>query len=166
MIIGFAESDANIIKIKNREGKRMKKIIKGRIYDTDKAKQLNFKYAGEYGDAGGYEERLYLTKSGQYFIFGTGGSDSLYPKPTIKPIKKEQADEWLAELSGADEVVEEKGGKAKKTAKKAKDTDTKAKKLRKPPSKKSEKNIEAVKVVELTATAEPVTDAEPVENAE
>ena len=137
----------------------MKKVIKGRIYNTEKAKQLNFKYVGEFGDADGYEERIFLTKSGQYFIFGTGGPDSPYPQPKIKPIEKEQADEWLAELSGAKEIVEEKAGKVKKPAKKAKDTDTKAKKPRKSPVKKAE-------AVELAEDTEPVTDAEPVENAE
>ena len=137
----------------------MKKIIKGRIYDTDKAKQLNFKYVGEYGDADGYEEKLYLTKSGQYFIFGAGGSESPYPQPVIKPIEKEQADEWLAETSGDKEVVEEKAGKSKKVTKKAKDADTKTKKPRKPPVKKSEQKAEAVEPAEAT---EPVIDAEPV----
>ena len=132
----------------------MKKIIKGRIYDTDKAKQLNFKYVGEFGEAGGYEERLHLTKSGQYFIFGAGGSESPYPQPVIKPIEKEQADEWLAEMSGVKEVVEEKVNKTKKPEKKEKEADTKTKKPKKPPVKKSEKNTEALKAVE------------PVENAE
>ena len=138
----------------------MKKIIKGRIYDTEKAKQLNFKYVGEYGDADGYEEKLYLTKSGQYFIFGAGGSESPYPQPVIKPIEKEQADEWLAETSGDKEVGEEKAGKAKKVAKKAKDADTKIKKPRKQPAKKSEKTAETAEATE------PVADAKSGENAE
>ena len=110
----------------------MKKIINGRSYDTEKAKQLKVRYAGEYGEAHGYEERLYLTKSGQYFIFGVGGPDSPYPQPTIKPIEKEQADEWETEASEDSGVGYKKVSKAKKSAK---NKDARSKKPRKPPAK-------------------------------
>ena len=129
----------------------MKKIIKGRIYDTSTAKQLNFKYAGEYGDADGYEEKLYLTKSGQYFIFGTGGLDSPYPKPTIKPITKEEANEWGIEIPENKEIIKEKVSKTKKPAE---NKNVKNKKVKKPPVKTPAKDAEPVEV------AEPVNDAE------
>ena len=107
----------------------MRKIINRRVYDTDTAKQLSFKYVGKFGETHGYEERMYLTEKGLYFIFGVGGSDSPYPKESIKPITKEQADEWAAEISESEEPV----GKTKKAGKNTKEKDTKSKATRKPP---------------------------------
>jgi len=132
----------------------MKKIISRRIYDTETSKQLAFKYVGEFGETNGYEERLYLTNRGLYFIYGVGGPDSPYPQETIKPIEKEQAEAWETELPKEKEVIEEKAGKAKKPAKKAKDKDTKAKKSRKPPVKKAAKTAEAVSEAETAGAAE------------
>ena len=118
----------------------MKVIIQRRRYDTDTAKQLAFKHVGEFGDAAGYEERLYLTNRGLYFIYGVGGADSPYPEEKIKPITKEEADAWeAANKPAAGEVVEKKGGKAKKSAKAA---EPKVKKPRKPAAKKAAKVVE------------------------
>jgi hypothetical protein len=61
----------------------MRKIIKRRIYDTDTAKQIACRYVGEFGETQGYEERLYFTNRGLYFIYGVGGADSPYPNETI-----------------------------------------------------------------------------------
>ena len=136
----------------------MKKIINRRIYDTETSEQLAFKYVGEFGEANGYEERLYLTNRGLYFIYGVGGPDSPYPQETIKPIEKEQAEAWETELpkekDAEQEVIAEKPGKAKKPAKKAKEKDTKAKKSRKPPVKKAAKTAEAVSEAETAGAAE------------
>jgi len=103
----------------------MRKIIKRKIYDTDTAKQLACRYTGEYGDTNGYEERLYFTNRGQYFIYGVGGADSPYPQETIKPVTKEQADEWEAsnakpeETAGANKPAKAKTAKTKKPRKPA-----------------------------------------------
>ena len=85
----------------------MKKIISRRTYDTDESKQLAFKYVGHFGESHGYEEHLYVTKKGFYFIFGVGGPDSPYPEATIKPITKEHADEWEHETAEDKELAEE-----------------------------------------------------------
>ena len=120
----------------------MKVEIKRRRYDTDTSKQLAFKHVGAFGDATGYEERLYLTNRGLYFIYGIGGTDSPYPQEKIKPITKEEADAWeAANKPAAEEVAEKKGGKAKKSAK----TEApKVKKPRKPAAKKAAKVVEPV----------------------
>ena len=128
----------------------MRKIIKRRIYDTETSKQLAFRYAGEYGDAGGYEERLYLTKNGLYFVYGVGGPDSPYPQETIKAIEKKEADEWET-----CEKKEEKAEKAKKPAKRAKGKDNKVKKARQP---KAEKPAEAAGDTASVKDAEPAAD--------
>ena len=72
----------------------MKKMIGKALYDTDAAKCLGYKYSGEYGRPEGYEEQLYVTDTGQYFICGIGGMDSPYIEPAIRKLTPKQADEW------------------------------------------------------------------------
>lgn len=61
----------------------MKKIINRKTYNTDTADIVSRKTSGEWGDPKGYEEILYQTRKGDYFIYGIGGVDSKYPKETI-----------------------------------------------------------------------------------
>lgn len=61
----------------------MKKIINRKTYNTDTADIVSHKTSGEWGDPKGYEEILYKTRKGDYFIYGIGGDDSKYPKETI-----------------------------------------------------------------------------------
>jgi hypothetical protein len=46
----------------------MRKVIDKKICDTATAKQLGVIHIGEFGDANGYEEQLYITKAKQHFI--------------------------------------------------------------------------------------------------
>ena len=73
----------------------MKKIISGKSCDTEKATLLGSINIGEFGDPTGYEEALYLTKSKQHFIYGNGGAESKYIKPTMELFTDEQAADWL-----------------------------------------------------------------------
>ena len=75
----------------------MKKLINKKWYDTATATQLGVKYAGEFGDADGYEEQLFVTKSKQHFIYGNGGLESKYTQPTIELCTEKQAADWLKE---------------------------------------------------------------------
>jgi hypothetical protein len=75
----------------------MKAKIDKKTYDTDKAMTLGFKYSGEFGEPGGYEERLFITKTGQHFIYGVGGSESPYAESEIKLIDEKGAKRWLKE---------------------------------------------------------------------
>ena len=73
----------------------MKKIIGKKEYDTETAKlvkQFTYSY---FGDPRGYEERLYQTTDGFYFIFARGGNDSIHPQETIIRIGKDKVDDWL-----------------------------------------------------------------------
>ncbi len=72
----------------------MKKIINKIEYDTDTAELILKITNGEIGDPDGYEESLYKTPSGNFFLYLNGGPDSPYPKETIKRISKEKAKEW------------------------------------------------------------------------
>ena len=75
----------------------MKRTIKGVVCDTNVAKKLGFKHVGEFGAPEGFEEQLFLTKSGQYFLYGVGGPESPYKKPAIKLLKDEKAADWKQE---------------------------------------------------------------------
>lgn len=64
-------------------------------YDTDKStvdKKFTF---GKPGDPDGYEETLYVTNEGKYFIYTNGGRLSKHPKETIIPIEREDVKVWM-----------------------------------------------------------------------
>ncbi len=74
----------------------MKKIIRNKEYNTENAsivKKLTF---GNFGDADGYEETLYQTADGFYFLYVNGGEASKYKQENIKCVSKAKAEEWLA----------------------------------------------------------------------
>ncbi len=75
----------------------MKKIICKREYDTETAELLKKHTVGEYGSPEGYEERLYLTSDGKYFLYVNGGEQSPYRKENIKSISAEKAEIWMNE---------------------------------------------------------------------
>ena len=57
----------------------MKTIINGRMYDTETAEKIAGWDNGIYGrDFRSCEETLYKKKTGEYFIYGSGGADSKY----------------------------------------------------------------------------------------
>lgn len=69
---------------------------KRHVYDTSKAEQLGSKAFSYYGDPAGYEETLYQTKGGLYFLCGMGGDASPYPDgEDIIPISKTKAQDWI-----------------------------------------------------------------------
>ena len=69
---------------------------KKHIYDTTKADALGNKAFSVYGDPAGYEETLYKTKGGLYFLWGLGGADSPYSSgEDIHPVTEKQAKAWL-----------------------------------------------------------------------
>jgi len=73
----------------------MKKIIAKNEYDTDTATLIHKYTYGNYGDPCGYEETLYQTETGLYFIYVAGGSESLHPNEDIMRIAKQKVNLWL-----------------------------------------------------------------------
>lgn len=47
------------------------------------------------GDAAGFEESLYQTEKGLYFLYVNGGEESPYAKEDIKSVSKAKAEQWL-----------------------------------------------------------------------
>ena len=73
----------------------MKKIICKVEYDTENAELIGKFTSGEFGDAAGYEESLYKTEDGAYFLYVNGGEKSKYPKEDIKRLSKAAAEKML-----------------------------------------------------------------------
>ncbi len=73
----------------------MKKIISKREYDTETATLVKKFTVGNIGDADGYEESLFQTPNGLYFLYVNGGEDSPYKAENIKCVSKVKAEEWL-----------------------------------------------------------------------
>ncbi len=75
----------------------MKKIIANVEYDTEKAELIHKITRGFIGDPAGYEEALYKTPDGKFFLYGNGGEESAHKKEDITRMSKQRADAWLAE---------------------------------------------------------------------
>jgi len=94
----------------------MKKVIKNAVYNTDTAKQLGSMDNGyPINDFHYFEETLYRTQSGKYFLYGHGGALSRYGEwhgnsgrssEKIMPMSYEDASEWAQENLDGDEYIE------------------------------------------------------------
>ena len=77
-----------------KEVHSMKKIICKKEYDTETATLIQKCTVGSFGDPAGYEESLYQTPEGLYFIYGVGGEASIYPTEDIQRLAKTKVKEW------------------------------------------------------------------------
>jgi hypothetical protein len=75
----------------------MQKIICKKLYDTETSTIVKKNTYGTFGDATGYEETLYVTQDGCYFLYTNGGEESKYPKESIKRLSAAAAEKWQAE---------------------------------------------------------------------
>ena len=82
----------------------MKKIINGRRYDTDTARELASDSYSNYTDFNYWEETLYRKNTGEYFLHGKGGANTQYAVAVdtnswrggerIMPLTIREAQEW------------------------------------------------------------------------
>ena len=87
--IASDKSGGTMRKIKMFDGKR-------HVYDTKLSEALGNRANSYYGDPAGYEETLYKTKGGLYFLWGIGGDESPYSNgEEIRPITEAEAEAWL-----------------------------------------------------------------------
>ena len=75
----------------------MKKIICKVEYDTDASQLIGKFTSGEFGDPAGYEESLYETADGKFFLYVNGGAESIYPTKDIQRLAKTKVNAWKAE---------------------------------------------------------------------
>lgn len=73
----------------------MKKTIRKREYDTGTATLVKKHTAGYFGDPAGYEETLYQTPDGYYFLYVCGGPASPYPEEDIQILAKTKVNAWV-----------------------------------------------------------------------
>ena len=74
----------------------MKKTIAKHEYDTKSATLIRKYTYGNYGDPHGYEESLYVTEGGKYFLYVNGGEKSAHPAENITRMSAAKAEEWKA----------------------------------------------------------------------
>lgn len=73
----------------------MKKIICKKEYDTETATLVAKHTYGFFGDPAGYEEKLFQTPGGLYFLYVKGGEASPYPKEDILRLAKSKVNSWM-----------------------------------------------------------------------
>lgn len=80
----------------------MKAKIGQKVYDTSKATEVGSASEGYFGDPRGFEEKLYLKDSKEFFLHVIGGSESQYAEEKIIPLNIEDSASWLERVTGAD----------------------------------------------------------------
>lgn len=73
----------------------MKKVICNKEYDTQNAAQVRKYTYSYYGDPTGYEEILFQTPGGLYFLYVRGGAESPYPQEDIVRLAKTKVNAWI-----------------------------------------------------------------------
>ena len=94
----------------------MKKVINGKLYNTQTAKALasrdNHCQPGSFDYV---EEILYRKKTGEFFLRGSGGARTIYAEPCeggsrgssrILPLTVAEAREWAEAYADADKYIE------------------------------------------------------------
>ena len=73
----------------------MKKVICKKTYDTETATLIKAYSFSQLGDPAGYEEDLYQTPEGLYFLHVGGGETSIYPAEDIVRMAKTKVKDWM-----------------------------------------------------------------------
>lgn len=93
----------------------MKKIINGKMYNTETAKVLGEDWEGCTTDIHYWREKLYQKKNGEFFLHGEGGAYSRWGEQhygyscggeNIEPLTDGEAREWGEKHLTADEYIE------------------------------------------------------------
>lgn len=97
----------------------MKKVINGKVYDTDTAREVGCFDSGAGDRLFGWSETLYVKRTGEYFLFGEGGPGSKYSVRTgvnnttgsakIFPLSYDEARKWAEDNLDGDEYIAEFG---------------------------------------------------------
>lgn len=100
-----------------REEKRMKKVIDGKLYDTETAELVHEWSNGRYGnDFRNRSKDLYRTKKGNWFLYHVGGpmtdmarscgNNSMSGSADIEPVSATDALRFLETHDGADVALQ------------------------------------------------------------
>ena len=95
----------------------MKKIIEGKLYNTDTAKEMGcWSNMADYRNFSWYCETLYQKRTGEFFLHGEGGPMTQYARTIdqnswsggekIMPLSFDAAREWAEKRLDADEYAQ------------------------------------------------------------
>lgn len=96
----------------------MRKVIGGKVYDTEKATEVGRSAHGSTSDFGYYEETLFRKRTGEYFLYGYGHGASKYAEyhggawgegGRFMPLALDDARGWAERELDADAYKEEFG---------------------------------------------------------
>ena len=97
-------------------GIEMRKVIGGKVYNTETAKQIATASYSNYGDLAYWSEEIYRTKRGNWFLVGEGGAMSKYARAigqnevgggsAIIPLTRGKALAWLEAHTSDSEAIE------------------------------------------------------------
>ena len=73
----------------------MQKTMYKHVYDTETATLIQKYTYGYFGDPAGYEEILFQTPAGLYFLYVHGGENSPYPTEDILRLAKTKVNDWM-----------------------------------------------------------------------
>ena len=73
----------------------MQKLICKKLYDTETSTLVKKVTYGEFGSSDGWEESLYQTESGHFFLYVNGGADSKHAKEDIIRMGADKKEAWL-----------------------------------------------------------------------
>ena len=74
----------------------MQKTICKKVYDTETSTLIKKVTFGSFGSPEGYEESLYVTEGGNFFLYTNGGAESKYTKEDITRMSAEKKNVWLS----------------------------------------------------------------------
>lgn len=93
----------------------MKKIISGRLYDTETAKELGSDSYSNSRDFHWWAETLYQKRTGEFFVHGEGGPASKYAETVglnewsggerIMPLSYSEAQKWAEKHLDGDDYI-------------------------------------------------------------
>lgn len=92
----------------------MKKVINGKMYNTETAKYIGNYWYSSQGKFDHVSEDLYQKRTGEFFLYGEGGpltrwaevdSDAAYEGNGIKPLTIDEAKQWVEEHLDGDDYV-------------------------------------------------------------
>lgn len=94
----------------------MRKVIRGKLYDTSTATKVGERTVGSPRDFSHIQEELYRKRTGEYFLYGFGGAQTQYAETVdvntwkggekIIPLTYEEAREWAEKHLSTEEYEE------------------------------------------------------------
>lgn len=85
----------------------MKKIINGKMYNTETAEEICKYSSGQYGDFECIRKTLFKKKTGEFFLKAYGGAMTSYEgEETIEPLTEEEAKSFVERNGSVETYIE------------------------------------------------------------